>query len=257
MTHAIGPSLPAPSMTGPDGPTSAPGGARAPLPAVPDAPPAVVERERERVVQALSTHYAYDRLTLEAVEERLDRAYRAVSVAQLRSLLADLPATTAEELAAAPGSARLPAAWVPAASVPAASVPERGFALAVMGGFERKGGMVVPRHYKVTAFLGGGVLDLREASFGPGVTEMDVSAIMGGVQVFVPPGVRVECSGAAIMGGFGTDTDDPAGAAADGPVLRLSGFALWGGVDVQTRLVGETEKAYKRRRREERRGLRR
>ncbi len=245
MTHAIGPRTtppPVTPMSSPNTPTSAP---RAAPVAAPDAPPAVIERERERVVQALSTHYAYDRLSLETVEERLDRAYRAVSVAQLRALLADLPATTAEEQAAA----------VPAgAAAPAAQVPERGFALAVMGGFERKGGMVVPRHYKVSAFMGGGVLDLREARFGPGVTEIDVFVFMGGVEVYVPPGVRVECSGAGIMGGFGTDTDEPPNPSPTQPVLRLSGMAIWGGVEVQTRLPGESAKAYKRRRRDERRG---
>ncbi len=39
------------------------------------------------------------------------------------------------------------------------------------------------------------------------------------------------------------------------PVVRLSGMVIWGGVDVQTRLPGESEKQYKRRRREERRRL--
>ena len=210
--------------------------------AVPDAPPAVMERERERVVQALSTHYAYDRLTLEAVEDRLERAYRAVSVAQLQALLADLPTTTAEEMAAVPAPARMPAA----------GVPERGFAMAIMGGFDRKGSMVVPRHYKVTAFMGGGVLDLREARFGPGVTEVDVFVLMGGVEVYVPPGVRVECSGAAVMGGFETDTDEPPNPSPVQPILRLSGFCMWGGVEVQTRFPGESTRAYKRRRKEER-----
>ena len=118
--------------------------------------------------------------------------------------------------------------------------------------------MVVPRHYRVRAFMGGGVLDLREARFGPGVTEIDILVFMGGVEVYVPPGVRVECSGAGIMGGFETDTDEPATLGPAQPVLRINGMAIWGGVEVQTRLRGESAKAYKRRRKEEeRRGGRR
>ena len=201
------------------------------------------EAERDRVIQTLAAHYAYDRLSLEEFEERLERAYRVVSVGQLAPLLADLPSTTAEELAAAPQAVR----------VPAAGVPERGFAMAVMGGFERKGGWVVPRRFKVTAIMGGGVLDLREARFGPGVTEIDVFVFMGGVEVYVPPGVRVECSGAALMGGFGTDTGDVGTFSPMQPVVRLSGMAVWGAVDAQTRLPGESEKQYKRRRKEEER----
>jgi hypothetical protein len=221
-------------------------------PTAPLAPPAsaavtpvALEQERERVVQALSTHYAYDRLSLSAVEERLERAYRATTPAELHALLADLPAATAEAMAAA--------APLPLPLPVAATVPERGFALAIFGGFERKGGMAVPRHFKVTAVMGGGVLDLREARFGAGVTELELFVLMGGVEVLVPPGVRVECSGAAIMGGLGTDTDEPTAASPDQPVLRLNGFVIWGGVDVQTRFPGESEKQYKRRRKEERR----
>lgn len=206
--------------------------------------PVALEQERERVVQALSTHYAYDRLSLEAVEDRLERAYRATTPEALRALLADLPATTAEELAAA---SRVSAA------ARADEVPARGFAFALMGGVERKGAWVVPRHFKVTAVAGGAVIDLREARFAPGVTEIDVFVFMGGVEVFVRPGVRVECSGGAVMGGFDADTDDPATASPLQPVVRLNGMAIWGAVEAQSRYPGESAGAYKKRRREERR----
>jgi hypothetical protein len=36
-------------------------------------------------------------------------------------------------------------------------------------------------------------------------------------------------------------------------VVRLSGIAMFGGVETQTRLVGESTRDYKRRRREEKR----
>ena len=54
---------------------------------------------------------------------------------------------------------------------------------------------------------------------------------MGGVEIKVPEGVRVESGGGGIMGGFeGVDQfgDDP-----DGPVLRIDGLAIWGGVEVK------------------------
>jgi hypothetical protein len=208
---------------------------------------ASLEAERDRVIQALATHYAYDRLSLEAFEERLERAYRAPTPAQLAALLADLPQTTAEELAAAS----------PALRAPAASVPARGFTFAVMGGVERKGAWLVPRHLKVMALLGGAEIDLREARFGPGVTEIDVFALMGGVELLVPPGVRVECSGAAFAGGFVADTSDVGTLSPTAPLVRLSGMAVFGGVEAQTRYPGESARDYKRRRREERRQQRR
>jgi len=208
---------------------------------------ASLEAERDRVIQSLATHYAYDRLSLEAFEERLERAYRAVTPPQLAALVADLPRATAEELAAAS----------PALRAPAASVPARGFAFAVMGGVERKGAWMVPSHFKVFAVLGGAEIDLREARFGPGVTEIDVFALMGGVEILVPPGVRVECSGAAMAGGFVADTSNLGQLSPTAPVVRLSGIAIFGGVEAQTRFPGESARDYKRRRREERREERR
>ena len=208
---------------------------------------APLEAERDRVIQALAAHYAYDRLTLEGFEERLERAYRAASPPQLAALLADLPHTTAEELATTS----------PALRAPAASVPARGFTFAVMGGVERKGAWMVPRHLKVVAVMGGAAIDLRDARFGPGVTEIDVFALMGGVEILVPPGVRVECSGAAMAGGFVADTSDVGALSPTAPVVRLSGMAVFGGVEAQTRFPGESTRDYKRRRREERRLLRR
>jgi hypothetical protein len=50
------------------------------------------DAERERVAEALREHYAAGRLDAEEFSERLDDAYRAKTVADLRRLSADLPA---------------------------------------------------------------------------------------------------------------------------------------------------------------------
>jgi predicted membrane protein len=50
--------------------------------------------------------------------------------------------------------------------------------------------------------MGGSELDFREAVMGPGVTELQIFAVCGGVEVVVPPGLNVESHGIAIMGGF-------------------------------------------------------
>ena len=80
--------------------------------------------------------------------------------------------------------------------------------------------------------------------------------MMGGVQIIVPPGLAVEVNGTAIMGGFdhlerAPPTPDP-----DRPVLSISGFAMMGGVHIETRLPGEDERGSRRRQRRERRELR-
>jgi hypothetical protein len=60
-----------------------------------------------------------------------------------------------------------------------------------------------------------------------------VLAIMGGVEVTVPPGVRVESDGFAIMGGFEDQVETAASTDPNAPLVRLTGFALMGGVEVK------------------------
>lgn len=85
------------------------------------------------------------------------------------------------------------------------------------------------------------------------MTEVTVFALWGGVDIIVPPGLQVECSGAGIMGAFERTPDELADASVassdpGSPVLRVNGVALMGGVDVSTRLPGERGKDAARRR---------
>ncbi len=43
--------------------------------------------------------------------------------------------------------------------------------------------------------MGGIDLDFREAVFCPDVSEVNITSVMGGVAVIVPPQLNVECSG--------------------------------------------------------------
>ena len=181
--------------------------------------------DRERVVNALSLHFAADHLTLDELEQKLSIAYVAPSMDELERLTSGLPSLDSRDFA--PGTVAMYA--------PSAIIPERGLVVAVFAGNARKGSWLVPRLLKVFAMFGGAEIDLREARFAPGVTTIDVAAFFGGVQITVPPGVRVESNGTAIMGGFqaGGSADlllDPAQ-----PVLRVNGLAVFGGVEVKVR----------------------
>ena len=196
---------------------------------------------REHVVQTLSTHFAHDRLSMTEFEHRLERAYNLNAIDELRSLVADLPTVAAR--AGTEETARSPAL------VPSSEVPPRGAVFTVMGGHERTGSWIVPRQLKVVVIMGGAEIDLRDARFGAGITEIEIFVLMGGVNIIVPPGVRVESLGAAFMGGFELKAGDATALSPTHPVLRLSGLAIMGGVETETRYQGETAKEAKRRRR--------
>ena len=61
---------------------------------------------------------------------------------------------------------------------------------------------------------------------------------MGGVEIIVPRGIRVETIGGAFMGGFAADAGDATAIDPAQPVLRVSGLAVMGGVDVKVRKPG-------------------
>jgi hypothetical protein len=85
------------------------------------------------------------------------------------------------------------------------------------------------RSGEVLAFMGGAELDLRRATIVDGAT-LRLRAVMGGIDVIVPPGWRVEAAVSAFMGGVDNRTDPDAHA--DAPLLLVEAFAVMGGIAV-------------------------
>jgi hypothetical protein len=198
---------------------------------------------RERTIARLTEHFTHDQLEVAEYERRIAAAHRAESVAALDDVVAGLPALTA------------PVPVVHRAEL-LPDAPERRRMLAILGGVDRRGPWNCPRHLRVVAALGGVSLDLREARFAPGVTDIEVTALFGGVEIIVPPELAVETEGSGILGGFAALDHAPSHADPDRPLVRVHGLAVFGGVAVQMRLPGEGERAARRRERRARRRLR-
>jgi hypothetical protein len=116
-----------------------------------------------------------------------------------------------------------------------------------MGGSERKGAWTVPKEMVAIAVMGGIHLDFRDARFGPGLSEVKCFAMMGGLEIVVPPGVHVEMNGLPLMGGFAHRSFADPPTDPNAPVLRVSGVAIMGGVDLTVRYSGESERQAKAR----------
>lgn len=205
------------------------------------------DADRERVAEVLRDALAEGRLDMEEFEERLDATYKARTYGELAPITRDLPG--AGVVAPPPVSLRKdPAEQGSWASRIVGGEGSSSGAVAVMSGFQRKGRWTVPRRFTCFAFWGGGELDLREADFAGREVEINCIAIMGGMNVVVPPGVEVEVRGFGIMGGF---DQREAGVPGDpgAPRVIVTGFAFWGGVGVERKVT----RAERQRLREERR----
>jgi hypothetical protein len=200
-------------------------------------------------------HFANDVLEVEDFERRLDLAHAATSSDDLRALLADLPGTA--NLPATRDDNQAPASRPGYSIASPAQVKDSEVVVAIMGGSSRRGHWRPARKNYAIAIMGGTELDFREAALAPGITEVQVWTMWGGVEIIVPPGVNVESHGIALLGGFdhsGTAESIPDPLA---PTIRITGVAVMAGVEITVRHPGEKKGDARRRRRKEGREQRR
>lgn len=78
--------------------------------------------------------------------------------------------------------------------------PERDVIFCVLGSVTRSGGWIPPELIDVTAGLGNVKLDFAQAALPVGITEIQVNAVLGNVEIVVPAHVEVDLSGYSILG---------------------------------------------------------
>jgi len=205
------------------------------------------DADRERVAEVLRDALAEGRLDMEEFEERLEATYKARTYGELTPITRDLPVG-----GGTPPHVSLVKEPEPSGSWASRIVGGEGsssWAVAVLSGFERRGRWTVPKHFTCFTFMGGGELDLREANFADREVEINCVAIMGGVNIIVPPGVEVVVRGIGIMGGFDHRESGVPGEPG-APRVIVNGFALMGGVSVERKLTREERRRLKEERRQ-------
>ena len=172
------------------------------------------DADRNLVAKLLDDALADGQLTIAEYDERTAAAYRAKTYGELDVLTADLAFTP------------------PDASQYTASGPGTDRAIAILSGCERKGEWTVAPRIDALAFWGGVEIDLRRARFSTREVTINCVAIMGGIDIVVPPHIGVEVRGMGIMGGF--DHLSQTGAP-NAPHVIVTGFAFWGGVGIKSK----------------------
>ena len=175
--------------------------------------------------------YVEGRLSPSEHEQRLSAVYAAATFGELVPVLTDLPVP--------PGTLPVPESrgveLVSHSSTSRTLSVRRdladqsdGDAVAVFGGFERRGRWVVPSRLKAVCVFGGGELDFTQAQLTSQVTVIKVWCIFGGLDITVPEGMVVQNSVKAVFGGHSSPVTAEPDAA---PVLRIEGTAVFGGID--------------------------
>ncbi|MFJ6794622.1 DUF1707 domain-containing protein [Streptomyces sp. NPDC091268] len=197
-------------------------------PAAPAAPAAPAElrasdADRDRIAQILADALAEGRLDAEEHSERLDSLYALKTVGELELLVRDLPA---------PGGAAREAAF--AAGGPAGGPAET--VVAVCSSSARRGRWRPGAHTRAVSVMGDITIDLTEAVFEQQVTEINVTCVLGNVEILVPENVTLRGYGNGVLGNFevhgvGRAVTDP-----QAPVVIVRGFALLGNIEARPKL---------------------
>lgn len=184
------------------------------------------DQDRDRIAEILRDAAGEGRLGMDELDDRLNAVYAAKTYGELEPIVQDLPN------ARGPSAPAMPAVL---AAGPAlyqfGGTPSSASAIAIMGGFSRKGEWVVPSSFTALTIMGGGEIDLREARFAERVTTIHATAIMGGIAIIVPEDADVRVSGIGLMGAFehgATGVGKPGA-----PTIHVNGLAFWGAVDIK------------------------
>jgi hypothetical protein len=198
--------------------------------------------ERDEVAARLSGAVGRGQLTLAEFSERVAATYGSRTRGELDRVIADLPVApqSSAPQSPAPQPAGSPASGLPAyGAQPGTGMavrPKRRWSVAVVGGIRRTGHWRVPERSVTVTLVGGADLNLRDAQLEAPRVEITHVSIVGGIQLRVPPGVRVEVEGFTVLGGKSLKLDEAA-IHPSAPTIVVRGFCLLGGIDVRTALA--------------------
>jgi len=104
-------------------------------------------------------------------------------------------------------------------------------ATSVFGGVHKK---IMSKNFRggdIVTFLGGTEIDLTQADF-TGTVRLDVTQIMGGTKIIVPPHWEVRSEVTALFAGFEDKRQQPAATNPD-KVLIIDGTSIFGGIELK------------------------
>jgi hypothetical protein len=197
-----------------------------------------LRRRREEAIDDLTEAFADDTIEMAEFERRLAEAQRAENPESLDSVMTGIKRRSI-------GPDMTTAVAVVPKTAPPGSVAKSKLVLSLFGSNERRGVWKVPEHLVTRSIFGSTVLDLREAIFAAGVTEIVVGAVFGSIEIIVPPQLAVEIDGIAIFGSFENVERSPVTPDPSVPLVRVRGSAVFGTVEVETRLPPSLEKKKK------------
>jgi hypothetical protein len=173
----------------------------------------VSDAERDATLRQLGDHAAVGRLTLDELEQRSGQALAAKTRGELATLTSDLPQEGGQaQPASAP--AKKPVRWM----------------VAILAGSHRRGRFRAVGSINAVAIMGGDDIDLREAEIEGGELTLNLVAVMGGANIYIPDSIELDVGGFSVMGGnteVGVERLRPGA-----PRITIRAYNLMGGATI-------------------------
>ncbi|MCY0925848.1 DUF1707 domain-containing protein [Streptomyces sp. H27-H1] len=176
------------------------------------------DADRDRIASILADAVAEGRLTAEEHSERLDSLYALKTVGELDTLVRDLPA---------PGAGVRQEPAYAAAGVPGEAI------VSVCSSSSRRGRWRPGAHTRAVCVMGDISIDLTRAVFEQQVTEINVTCLLGNVEILVPENVTLRGYGSGVLGNVEVHGEGRGGTDPHAPVVIVRGFALLGNIEAR------------------------
>lgn len=111
------------------------------------------------------------------------------------------------------------------------AIQESRGTFACLGSIVRNGAWDLPRRFRALSVLGNLELDLTSVRLGP-VSLIEVRAVLGNIEIRVPPNVRLECEGDPFLGSFEVHRAIPSTTSPDAPLVRITAAAYLSSIEV-------------------------
>ena len=181
---------------------------------------------RAETIDQLILNYGHGKLSLDAFENRLDRALDAQSHISLSSLTEDLDLLADQDYTKRKRR-----------ELGLQTIERSGknidYMVNICGGSNRGGPWTVGTEIRMFNLFGGGEIDFSQASFSSPRTIVRVFCLFGGARIYVPEGTNTLSRAFCIFGGIDNrapSSDDP-----NAPTLIIDGLAICGGAKIRVR----------------------
>ncbi|MGQ4276985.1 DUF1707 SHOCT-like domain-containing protein [Pseudidiomarina sp. E22-M8] len=185
-----------------------------------------IEQVREETVDKLIVNYSRAIISAEAFERRLDEAMATDTHQELVDLVADLPleADTSYD-------DKKERSFTPNYAASGNSVDDK--LISILGSNVRDGQWVVPKKIVVVDVLGSAKIDFTDAIFQHQNIEINVTNVIGNLEIFIPENVNVSSRVFNIIGS--TENNAPSMAGRQAPQITITGWSLLGSVEISVK----------------------